>query len=196
MPKTYRHLTHCDRCQIYALKKSWFSHRAIARQLGRDPRTIGREVARNTGARGYRHKQAHERATARRHQASAQPRKASSTIVAWIHECLEQQWSPEQISGRMRQERGMSLSHEWIYQHIWADKRRGGGLYKHLRHGGKKYNRRKGSYARRGCIPGRIDIDQRPPIVEQKQRLGDWELDTLIGAKHQGAIVSAVDRAC
>ncbi len=89
---------------------------------------------------------------------------------------------------------GVSLSHEWIYQHVWADKRSGGELYKNLRHSGKKYNKRSGAYGGRGCIPGRVDLDERPEIVEQKDRLGDWELDTIIGAKHQGAIVSAVDR--
>ena len=82
-----------------------------------------------TGARGYRQGQAHERATARRHQASAQPRKANSMIVAWIHECLEQQWSPKkvsgQISGRMLQERGMSLSH-----HIWVSECDGCNLFR------------------------------------------------------------------
>ncbi len=71
----------------------------------------------------------------------------------------------------------------------------GGDLYKNLRHRGKKYNKRSGSYGGRGRIPGRVDIDERPEIVEKKQRLGDWELDTIIGAKHQGAVVSAVDRS-
>ena len=194
MPKSYRHLTHEDRCQIYALKRSGLSYRAIAGQLSRDPRTISREIKRNTGGCGYRHKQAHQRATSRRHNACARPYKASADVTQWINDRLDDQWSPEQISGRMLYEKGMSLSHEWIYQHVWADKRKGGELYKNLRHSGKKYNKRSGAYGGRGCIPGRVDIDERPDIVEQKDRLGDWELDTIIGAKHQGAIVSAVDR--
>lgn len=70
----------------------------------------------------------------------------------------------------------------------------GGTLYKHLRHHGKKYNKRSSGKAGRGCIPNRVDIDERPPIVAEKTRLGDWEGDTIIGAKHQGAIVSYVDR--
>ena len=64
-----------------------------------------------------------------------------------------------------------------------------------MRHSGKKYNRRSKGTSGRGCIPGRIDIKERPKIVEEKTRLGDWELDTIIGAEHQGAIVSMVDRA-
>lgn len=194
MPKSYRHLTHEDRCQIYALKRSGQSHRAIARLISRDPRTIGREIRRNTGGRGYRHKQAHDKASERRHQVSIGTYKAKADLVAWVDARLCDQWSPEQISGRMLVEKGTSLSHEWIYQHVWANKRSGGNLYKNLRHSAKKYNKRSGSNGGRGCIPGRVDIDERPEIVEHKQRIGDWELDTIIGAKHQGALVSAVDR--
>ena len=88
-----------------------------------------------------------------------------------------------------------------IYRHIWKDKSSGGSLYKHLRHSGKKYNKRSSVAAGWGHIPNRVDIDERPKIVEQKTRIGNWELgigywesDTIIGAKHQGAIVSLVDR--
>ena len=80
-----------------------------------------------------------------------------------------------------------------IYRHIWKDKSSGGSLYKHLRHSGKKYNKRSSVAAGRGHIPNCVDIDERPKIVEQKTRIGDWEGDTIIGAKHQGAIVSLVD---
>ena len=88
----------------------------------------------------------------------------------------------------------MSISYETIYRYVWQDKRTGGMLYKHLRHSGKRYNKRSASNAGRGCIPNRIDIEQRPAIVETKSRIGDWEGDTIIGAKHQMAIVSHVDR--
>ena len=76
------------------------------------------------------------------------------------------------------------ISHERIYQHVWKDKKDGGTLYLHLRHSGKKYNRRKGRNSGRGLIPNRVDIDQRPPIVAAKSRIGDWEADTIIGANH------------
>jgi len=119
-----------------------------------------------------------------------------STVITIINEKLSLQWSPEQIWGWMREHnKPVVVSHERIYQHIWADKKTGGQLYKDLRHGGKKYNKRSGVNAGRGCIPGRIDIDQRPDIVEKKTRVGDWELDTIIGKGHKGAIVSMVDRA-
>jgi IS30 family transposase len=63
-----------------------------------------------------------------------------------------------------------------------------------VRHHGKKYNKRGSWKAGRGCIPGRVDISERPLIVEEKSRVGDWEIDTIIGKEHKGAIVSMVDR--
>ena len=86
------------------------------------------------------------------------------------------------------------VSHETIYRYIWRDKKQGGLLYKHLRHKGKKYNKRGSKTAGRGLIPGRIDISERPKIVEEKSRLGDWELDTIIGTESSGVIVSMVER--
>ena len=86
------------------------------------------------------------------------------------------------------------ISHERIYQHVWKDKKDGGTLYLHLRHSGKKYNRRKGRNSGRGLIPNRVDIDQRPPIVAAKSRIGDWEADTIIGANHKGVVMSHVER--
>ena len=117
-------------------------------------------------------------------------------MIALIESKLELQWSPEQIAGWLKKQRGSeAVSYETIYQHIWRDKRKGGSLYKQLRHRGKKYNRRSSGKAGRGCIPNRVDIKKRPKIVEQKCRLGDWELDTIIGKGHKGAIASMVERA-
>ena len=119
-------------------------------------------------------------------------------VIAGIETRLvQEQWSPQQISGWMRRQAGSGqacISHERIYQHVWQDKRAGGGLWRQLRHNGKKYNKRKGLTAGRGCIPNRIDISLRPAIVEEKARIGDWEIDTVIGAGHKGVLVTAVDR--
>ena len=91
------------------------------------------------------------------------------TTIAIIEEKLQLQWSPEQISGWLKKEKyEYAVSHEAIYQHIWNNKRQGGLLYKELRHNGKKYNKRSKGIAGRGCIPGRVDIDERPDIVEEK----------------------------
>ena len=142
MPEGYLHLTCEQRCQIYALLQSGHSQAHIARQIGVDPSTISRELVRNTGARGYRFKQAHEKASQRRQEASDKPRKMTPDLVELIEEKLTQeQWSPDQISGRLAKDGVAFISHERIYQHVWKDKKDGGTLYLHLRHSGKKYNR-------------------------------------------------------
>lgn len=189
----YHHVTRDIRCQIYTLKANGFSLRAIARQIETHASTVSREISRNSGKRGYRYAQADRMAEERRSSASGTPKKLTAMVEQRVIACLEDDWSPVQISGRLQQE-GISISHERIYQRVWEDKRQGGKLYQHLRHHGKRYNKRSSGKAGRGCIPGRVDIAERPAVVESKSRIGDWEGDTIIGAKHQGAIVSYVDR--
>jgi len=196
MPKSYHYLTELQRCQIFTLKERGDSQKIISSILKVDKSTISRELKRNSNNHDYNHILAHSKAKKRRSIASCASKKMDSTVITIINEKLSLQWSPEQIWGWMREHnKPVVVRHERIYQHIWADKKTGGQLYKDLRHGGKKYNKRSGVNAGRGCIPGRIDIDQRPDIVEKKTRVGDWELDTIIGKGHKGAIVSMVDRA-
>jgi IS30 family transposase len=190
---SYTHLTYESRCQIYALKSKGLLQKEIALQLNVDAGTISRELKRNRGARGYRFKQAQEKSESRRWEASSKPKRMTESMVKVIDSKLEEKWSPEQISGVLKAS-GTPISHESIYRHVWSDKFSGGKLYKHLRRKGKKYNYKGGSKAGRGCIPNRVDIKDRPLIVEKKQRFGDWEADTIIGAQHKGAIVSLVDR--
>lgn len=196
MPCGYHHLTYAERCQIYVLKKRGDSFSSIATLLNVHRSTISRELKRNTGRKGYRFIQAQEMADERRQTASSTPTKMNEEIIAIVKEKLSFQWSPEQISGWMKlQNFPKSISYETIYRLIWKDKRNGGVLYKQLRHRGKKYNKRGSSKSGRGCIPGRIDIKERPTIVEEKMRIGDFELDTIQSTGHKGAIVSMVDRA-
>ena len=195
MPLGYHHLTKYLRCQIYTLKKRGDSISTIAKELNIHKSTVSRELKRNAGMKGYRYKQAHEKARYRRHCASKQRRKMTPQTIAVVDEKLKIQWSPEQISGWLRRNGyPQAVSHEVIYQHVWRDKKKGGTLYKHLRHNGKKYNKRSKHKAGRGCIPNRVDISERPVEVEEKLRLGDWELDTIIGTGQSGAIVSMVER--
>lgn len=193
--KGYSHLTYETRCQIHTLKKSGMASSSIAMEVGVNKSTITREIQRNSGDGGYRFKQAQRLSESRRSNASSAPLKMTADCIELIEDKLDIQWSPVQISGWMKRNLNYSVSPERIYQHIWQDKKNGGYLYKHLRHGNKKYNKRSGKNAGRGCIPGRIDIDERPKIIDEKQRIGDWELDTIIGKNHHGAIVSMVDRA-
>jgi IS30 family transposase len=189
----YKHLTTDLRCQIYALQSTGMKQKGIAEHLGVSASTICRELKRNTGQRGYRHKQADDMAVRRRHQASCRPKKMVPSLIQIVEEKLAEKWSPVQIAGVLRSNH-ILISHESIYRHVWSNKRAGGSLYTHLRRQGKKYNRRGAKTAGRGCIPNRVDIQERPKLVENKSRIGDWEGDTIIGAKQQGVILSLVDR--
>ena len=188
--QTYTQLTHIQRYQISALLKMGHSKTEIAKSIGVHKSTVSREIKRNTGKRGYRPKQAHRFALARRDKG----RQRIST-VDWerIDGLIKLDWSPEQISGYLGKEGILSISHEWIYQHIYRDKREGGNLWKHLRCQ-KKRRKRYGSYERRGQIPRRVWIDERPEVVEQRERVGDWEADTIISQGKQTAIVTLTER--
>jgi IS30 family transposase len=188
---SYTQLTREQRYQIYALRKEHHSQSAIARNLGVHKSTISRELKRNHGQRGYRPKQAAELTTARQRQ-RLQPRIQLATW-AQVETLLRHQWSPQQITGRLALVGQPSVSHERIYQYIYADKRQGGNLHLNLRCQ-KARRKRYGHYDRRGQLPGRRSITERPAVVERKSRLGDWEADTIIGQHHQQAIVSIVER--
>jgi IS30 family transposase len=187
---SYTQLTHEQRYQIYALLKIGHNQTEIAKVIGSHKSTISRELLRNCGQRGYRPKQAHFLAIGRRTR-----RRARLGQDTWkmIEDKLRLDWSPEQISGWLARTRAIRVSHEWIYQYILADKLIGGTLYRHLRCK-KKRRKRYGGYDRRGHLPNRVSIEQRPVIVDQRQRIGDWEVDTLVGKRHHQAIVTLVER--
>jgi IS30 family transposase len=193
MPKGYHHLTYAQRSQIVILKARGDSLNNIAKALNVCHTTISREVKRNSGMHGYNYEEAQAKAIL--HRPSSPNSKITPQVSALIKEKLKLQWSPVQISGWLKQKDKAHVSHETIYKYIWRDKKAGGLLYKELRHQGKKYNKRSKGTSARGNIINRVDIDQRPPIVETKTRLGDWELDTIIGASGQDVIVSMVERA-
>ena len=188
---SYTQLTQEERYQIYALKKAGHIRAEIAKVIGRDPGTISRELRRNRGLKGYRPQQAHTLALARR-QDKAQPR-IGHGVWELVDRLIRNRWSPEQVAGRVEMEQGVAISHEWIYQYIYADKRSGGDLYTYLRCQ-KVRRKRYGAYDRRGRIPNQVSIDERPAIVDSKRRFGDWEGDTVIGKGHRGALVTLVER--
>ena len=139
----YHQLTQGQRYQIYALKKTSTPLTRIAEIVGVHKSTISRELTRNRGMRGYRPKQAH-RFTLERRKTKAK-RKISEEIWRQIEGLVRLAWSPEQISSRMFLEQGILISHEWIYQHIYRDKMRGGNLHTYLRYR-KKRRKRYGTY--------------------------------------------------
>jgi len=188
--RTYTQLTQEQRYQIYALKRMGHAQSEIAKVIEVHPSTVGRELKRNRGKRGYRPQQAHIWAVERRQKAA--PR-ITAERWAGVERLLRQDWSPEQISGRLKKEQGVCISHEWIYQYVLKDKWADGDLYRHLRCQ-KKRRKRYGVYDRRGQLPNCRSIEERPAIVNSRKRLGDWEVDTIIGKRHKQAIVTLTER--
>lgn len=120
--------------------------------------------------------------------------KMTPEVMSLIEGFIRQDFSPEQISGLLARRYNIEISHEAIYQHILSDKVSGGNLYHHLRHSHKRRKKRYGSYDRRGQIKNRVSIDERPAIVDARKRIGDWEIDTVIGRKHKGVLLTLVER--
>ena len=189
----YHHLTYSQRCHIHALKSTGCSLRTIAKQLGVSPSTISREMTRNSHHGGYDEEQAHQLACKRRQLQGQYRQKLTGSLLKRVIRYVKKKWSPEHIAGYLKKQ-SIAISHETIYRFIWKNKAKGECLYKNLRRSGKKYNKQKGKSAGRGCIPNRVDIDQRPAIVDKKTRFGDLEADLIIGAKHEGALLTLVDR--
>ena len=154
--------------------------------------TISREWRRNGGENGYDAEEAHARAEQRKQQGKSRT-KMTAQVIQQIRKGLLFDHSPEQVSGALKVEQGISVSHEWIYQYIARDKREGGDLYTHLRQAGKR-RKRYGSKDTRGQLRNRVSIEQHPDIVDEKLRVGDWEIDTVIGQNHKGALVTIVER--
>ena len=188
--RTYHQLTQAQRYQIYALQKTKHTLREIAKVIGVHKSSVSRELKRNRGRRGYRPQQAHELAAERKQKAV--PR-ITTDVWKLVESLLKQDWSPEQISGRLKKEQNIRISHEWIYQHILVDKRAGGDLYKHLRCQ-KKRRKRYGTYDRRGKLPNCRSIEERPACVNTRKRIGDWEADTLLGKQQKHAMITLTER--
>jgi len=187
LPMNYKHLSQVERYQIYALMKAGHDQTQIAKLLDRHKSTISREISRNRGLKGYRPKQACAIATKRSEKC-----RNAATVPPWVAEqaacLLKLQWSPEQIAGKL------PVSHETLYRHVYSDKARGGTLWKNLRCQKQKRKRYAGGRDRRGQIPHRRPLSDRPVHIELRKQVGHWECDTVIGANHKGAIVTMVER--
>lgn len=192
--RTYKQLTYEQRCQIEVLNKSGINQQTIAALISVNQSSVSRELSRNTGLRGYRHSQAQSKAMERR-QAKVKPYKMTASLLDEISDKLYLKWSPEQISGWLLIEQDTDISHESIYRHVWADKAANGELYKNLRRHARKYKvRGSNGKTQSGQIKNRISIDERPESVNHKTAVGDWEIDTVIGKNHSGALVTIVER--
>lgn len=191
-----KHLTAEQRYAIYVLKEQGKRQKEIAKTIGRDKSVVNRELSRNCDKRSgkYDHELAQRKYSKRMEQ---KPKRIHFTdeVKEYVEMQIKEDLSPEQIVGIAKKEGNICVSPERIYQHIWADKKKGGTLYQCLRTQGKRYRKRGNKKDRRGTISNRVDISQRPTIVGEKKRFGDFEIDTVIGKNHKGALVSAEPRS-
>ena len=245
----YKHLTSEERHYIAIGIKQGMPKNKIAQHLNRSHSTIIREIKRNTDKRGYRYNQADGFAQ-QRHQAKSKFIKLTIECKRLIDNCLNLDWSPEQICGwlnsrdlcinmnnhqnaifhqldnfikhshsfamtifhkithsaklvilliiptyaKVSSNNITQLHHESIYRYLLKDKANGGLLYQHLKHQGRSYRKCYGYAHNRTGIPNRVDIDQRPEAVNNREVFGHWEADTIIGKTHKGAIVTLDER--
>ena len=191
----YKQLTMKERYQIEALKKEGLSQRAIANNICVHHSTISRELKRNSLDNNEYNAIRASISARLRYQYKTKNRRLTKKHISFIKVCIKDGYSPEQVSGRMAIVTDLRpVSHETIYKYIYHNQRSGGKLYKYLRHKNKKYTKRSALYRSRGQIKNRVSINFRPKVVEDKSRVGDWEVDTIIGKNHHQAIVTLVDR--
>src|SRR4030042_5509412 len=186
-------LTLAQRYKIYMYLQARISKRRIATLIDVHHSTVCREIQRNSPGGKYHPETAHRLNQARRQQ-SRKYQKISQQTWRLVEKLLGLDFSPEQISGFLSRSAVQVISHETIYKYILADKTGGGTLWQHLRWSTKKRRKRYGKRDRRGLIPDRISIADRPEIVDAKSRIGDWEIDTAVGKGHQGVLIVAVER--
>ena len=198
---SYKHLTQKERYFIYHMRMAGWSVARIGRTIRRPRCTISREVKRNSNRCGqYFDDHAQRLAAERRLAACRRPCTGDADLMAHVESKLLTKWSPEQIAGRLevappKTLEGKTISHATIYRWIWACPDRAERLRPHLRVACKKRRKPYGKPSKRGQIPNRVSIDDRPAVVDDRERLGDWEGDTVVGKGRSGYVLTNVDRA-
>jgi transposase, IS30 family len=190
----YSRVTREERNHIYRWRQEGLGVRLIAALLSRSASSISRELARNTGRRGYRPRQAHHLALERALRPG--PRRFTEAVCLDAEARLREGWTPEIISGRARLEGRPWVCKETIYKHVYADAKRGGTLWTHLPRSRRKRRRRcpRQDGRGRGRIPNQRMIDTRPASVETRRQAGHWEGDLINGAHDTGNLVTLVER--
>src|SRR5512134_2334528 len=193
---TYCQITASERYTLGLLRRQGLCPSAIARVLGRHRSTVGRELRRNcTHHDGWYRPQLADWYARGRRSRPRRNRRFAPADWARVQSLVQEDWSPEQISGRLRLDGTLAISHETIYRYIWADKAAGGSLYTHLRGARKQRRKRYRSYDSRGRLAGKRPITDRPAAVEARRHVGHWEGDTMLGACQAGAcVLSLVER--
>lgn len=202
----YRHLSIEEREFIQRGLWEKRSLRSIALELGRSPASLSREIGRNLPPERflYTPRVAHERALRKRKSRGRTERLKSDRIRQYVRAHLKKRWSPEQIARRIRIDLGETISHEAIYQYIYAQIHRNGwgdlksgheDLRPYLRRKRKRRLKKGSRRCQRIFKPKGASIDERPPIVAKRLRIGDWEGDTVESKDHKPGINTLVERA-
>jgi transposase, IS30 family len=214
MPQTQ--LSVLERYVITHMHNAGFSNTAIGRRLGRHRATVGRELRRNRDVFGVYHYDPAQRTAEHRRTSASRRYKLDatsggggggglSTLGRFVRHGLRQRWSPQQIQGRLEREHrraggdlAMRISHETIYRFIYRRSQQGEHWHEQLRRRHKRRRSRsvgqRQASGGRGQIPGRVGIEERPACVDDRRRFGDWESDTVEGAKGTGLIATHVER--
>ena len=196
----YHHLTPSERKVIWSMRNLDYTQAEIAKALGRSQSTIARELKRNGDPHGYYNPHTgNVLYWMRRQRLYKRTKRDKMELMDLVKFKLKRKWSPEQIAGSLRHVKyphtpSMWVSHETIYRHIWADKAQGGKLYVHLRRGRRKYGKRGTGPHPNTHIKGRVSIEARPDVVNQRARAGDWEGDTFYGRHRKGCLCTLVER--
>ena len=190
------HLTQNQRYTISCMLKKGYKKIEIARAIGKDKSVISNEIKRNSNKRnGVYDDELAQNKYNKRQKEKPKLKRFTKDIQQETERLLKQDYSPEQTVGFLKKQGKETVSIERIYQHIWEDKKHKGDLHTHLRRQGRRYRKRGASKDSRGIIKNRVSIDQRPKIVEKKERFGDLEVDLILGKNHNQAILTINDRA-
>jgi len=204
--KTYKHLTIKEREIIQLMLWEKKSIRVIAKKINRPPSSVSREIKRNIDSIGrcrYNPRGAHRRALERRTNRGRKDRLKNEEIRNYVISHLKKKWSPQQIAGRIQSDLNQTISHEAIYQYIYYQVyRQGHGYLKpscedlriYLRRRKKRRTPKGARRCQRVFKPKGTIIDKRPDIVNQRQRIGDWESDSVESRDHKPGINTLVDR--
>jgi len=191
---SYHQITHEERYTISVLRKQGLNASEIAEQLGRHRSSIYREINRNRCNDGHYHYSKADTRTRTRRSVSRRNEQFSEEDYQLVDEHLRMDWSPEQIAGYFKANDMLSISHETIYRHVWADKAAGGDLHEHLRGACKQRRKRYGAYDSRGRLAGKRHIDERPEPANDRSEFGHWEIDLVHGRGSKDCIVTLVER--
>jgi len=203
--KRYKQLDQEQRYTIERMLNEGYSQISISKVIGVHRSTISRELSRNTAKRGrgakvYNGAKAQAKAI-KREREKRKAYRITNWMLAYIREQLQvDKWSPELISVKGKEHFGDFVSHETIYQYIWTSKhskhryyQADKNLHKYLRHFSRR-KKRKNTKQNRGCIPNRTPISERPKVIDKRNRIGDIEVDLMMGKDRKPGLIVLTDR--